>query len=358
MRYKKIDLSKSDRRYMRHLLGVLGIGLLALILSSCEENVKSKSIEQIYKENGVPVRVEKVALQTLTKKFSATSTMTGIEEITEHAMVGGKIKAVHAKVGDKVKKGTLIVSFPNNNPTAKYFQAKEAYENARSSYERLTELNSAGGISNQDYDNVKTQYEVAKANFNVVSRMVFYRAPMAGVISKISVRATENVDDRHALFTISQMHKMKARIMVSDRDVTRFKAGQTAWAIWNDTKMKGKVVQVDMAINPRSMSYGVNLEFDNPEGIRTTGFTADIEVDLSVKQDVVVVDQKNILSDDEGQFVYVENSGAAKRKAIKTGLSSGNAVEVISGLAVGEMLITEGQLLLKDGKKTNLIDHK
>ena len=68
------------------------------------------------------------------------------------------MESVKYSVGDWVDKDTVVVTFPKDNPSANYYQAKTVYENLEATYKRMSNLYNSKGISKQDYDNAKTAY--------------------------------------------------------------------------------------------------------------------------------------------------------------------------------------------------------
>lgn len=342
---------------MKRALPLLVVWMLcAVLLNSCgSQKEEAKSMEQIYSEEGVPVRTEKVRLTSFEDRRSYNAALSGIEESSAYAMISDKIAKVHAKVGDSVKKDEVIVSFPTDNPAVQYYQAKVSFENAAASYRRMEDLYATGGISQQELDNARTSYQVAQANWDAVQQSVLVRAPISGVLTKVNVRESDNVQPDDELFTVSRVDKLKSKLWISDKEIRRFRKGLPAHATWNRVEISGKVVQVDMSINKDMQAFGVTVELDNPAKIPLTGVVAAVNVDLYSNPEAVVVERKNIFKEGEKTYVFVADGGAASKKFVVLGNSHGLDVEVVGGLAPGDELIVEGQMHLQDGAKIRII---
>ncbi len=168
---------------------------LGIVLSQCgADAVSQNNIEQIYRDEGVPVRTEKVVQKEFTTWLMFNASLNGVEESSAYAMVSDKIEKIHIQVGDYVRKDDVIISFPTNNPYAKYHQAKVAYQNAKTSYERMENLYESGVISQQERDNARTAFDVAAADWESVQQMIQVRAPIEGFVTKINIRESDNVD--------------------------------------------------------------------------------------------------------------------------------------------------------------------
>ena len=138
---------------------------------------ESKSMSQIHADEGIPVNVKTVKKESFNAVLNYTSTVTGITESSKFSSVSDTVDQVLYSVGDFVTKDTVIITFPKNNPAANYYQAKASYVNAADTFRRMESLYKTKGVSKQDFDNAKTQLDVAKANWDIVNDMLEVKAP-------------------------------------------------------------------------------------------------------------------------------------------------------------------------------------
>ncbi len=339
---------------------VLLIGLsLVLGFSNCtKEKTEAKSMEQIYREEGVPVKTLKVIPKEFKTVFSFHSVLTGIKESTAYAAMGDKVEKIHFKVGDYVKKDSVLVTFPIDSPSARYYQAKVAFENAKTAFQRIENLYRIGGISLQDRDNAKTRYEVARADWEAVRQMVNVKAPISGHVTKVHVSETDNVDKETALVTISRTDRMKSAIWVSEEEIFDVKKGMSATAVWKGNTIEGKVMEVDMAMNSMKKAFRAVVEFDNPDNRLKAGTTVEINITTSNNPEAIVMERKNILKEKGKYVVYVVKNGKAKKRNITLGKEQGLDVEIAEGLNPGDELVVEGQMLLEDGSKVKIVSSR
>lgn len=340
-------------RYSKIILFLLGFGLVLLTACSSDEE-PAKSMDTIHKEEGVPVKVEVIKKTGFSDKFLYNAVLAGINETSKYAMIGERIEKIHANVGDYVKKDQLIISFPSDNPSAKYSQARAAYLNAKNVYERNQSLYDAGGISEQNLENIKTQYEVAEADYEAASQMIRVKSPIDGYITNIAVKETQNVEKDQLLFTVARTKTLKADINVGEFEIDRVETGQTAYADWRGTRIIGKVTRVAMSMNPSTKSFNTIVEFDNAGGKVKAGVTADIHI-VQESGEKIMVERKNIITESNKHYVFVVKNDKAVRKEIKINQSNNVNVVVEEGLTVGDSLITQGQMLLSDGSKVRII---
>ncbi|ORC36287.1 hypothetical protein B4O97_06775 [Marispirochaeta aestuarii] len=342
----------------KHLRVLAIAALLAAALTGCSREAEetTRSIDEIHAQEGIPVRVRELKPETFTSRLGYTSSLTGSVESTASALIGDVIEEVLVSVGDYVEKNQVVLSFPADNASLNYEQVRINFENAKTSFERISRLYTAEqGISRQDYDNARTQYEIAKANWDTVRKMKDVRAPISGYLTRLNVLESDNVSPGDPLFTISNHTKLKSTVWVTDREIGRISVGQEAIAAWREHTLPGRVIQVDMAMDQERKAFAVKLEFENPDLTVPSGITADIGIEVYSNDNSLIVDMGEFVESVDGRYVFLAENGVSKRREITTGQQEGLKFEVLSGLTPGDTLITEGVNLVSDGSKIRII---
>ncbi len=320
-----------------------------------EKKEPSKSMEVLQKEEGVPVRIETVKTSDFVKQLSFFANLSGIEESTKLSMVADKVVGIKAKVGQNVSQGKVIVTFPSDNPTLQFAQAKAGYENAEKLYKRMQALLKAGETSQQNYDNAETQYIVAKRNFESLKQMIYVEAPISGTIVEMPVKVGDDVRRDANLFTVAKLQTMLAKLWVSESEVNQLKMGMTATIVLNGKEYKGKVTQISLAMDDRTKAFGVEVQFPNPRKELKSGITVNVNIITYTQKNAIVLPRNLIITNGAEKYVFVENNGKAEKRIVETGKETDISVEILSGLTEGDKLITEGETLIKDGGKVNII---
>jgi membrane fusion protein (multidrug efflux system) len=336
---------------------LLAVGLIAILMliSSCRrEQTEAKNLEQIYKEEGIPVRIRTIETQTFQQELSFHSVLSGIMESSVFALIEDEVEKVHVRVGDHVEKDQVLLIFPTDNPTTRYYQAKVAFENAQKAHERLQNLYNDGGISRQDLDNASAAFEVAKADWEAVKQTVEVKAPISGYVTKVNVREADSVHRDDELFTISRTDRMKAIAWISEKEISDIRKGMSAYATWNGQRIEGKVVQVDLAMNQDERAFQAVIELSNPGKSLKPGTTIEIKIITFSSPETIVVERKDLLKDNDSFFVFILGQGAAEKRPVKPGRHQGLDVEILEGLNPGDELIVEGQMLLDQGVKVKI----
>ena len=335
----------------------------AVLLTGCtkgkaSDEVSVRSMNQIYEEEGTPVNTATVRTGSFQTSLEYDATVNGIYESTAAAKLSDSVESVRYSVGDRVEKDAVVITFPKDNISANYYQAKTSYENSEATFKRMSTLYKAKGISQQDYDNSKAAYENAKANWENVNDMVNVKAPISGIISRLDVQKTDNVSSGDILFAVTDSSKLKGRVWVQERDISKLSKGQKATATWEGRELSGKIVQLDLALNPDKQAFGALIEFDNADGKIPSGVNAKINIITYSKENIVVLERKNIIFDGGKTYVFIASGDKAVMKEVKAGENFGNKVEIISGLNAGDILITDGNKNISDGTFIRIINQE
>ena len=334
----------------KFLVLTLIIGLLAF--NACGKKKEAgKSIEQLQKEKGIPVRTAILEPETFSQELSYNASLSGAEEADAMALMSDVIIKINAKVGDRVSRGQTIVVFPRTALEARNDQAQTAFDAAKIAYDRMRRLVAQGAISQQDMDNVETQYKMAQSALDSSNQMINISAPISGVITKIMVNQGDRTYPGQALFTVASASAFKAIINVPEMDVKRIRKGVAALASWNGETLNGRVSSVALGMDKDSKAFRVECTFPNTNRNFSYGVTAEIKLKTLSKPDCIVIERKNIVTDNGKKFVWLAKNGKAVKAEIQTGLDNHLSFEVTEGLNPGDEIITDGiNLLTEDAK--------
>jgi len=339
-------------------LAILGISAFSIIsmLTSCGNSNKNdtanqQSIESIHESEGVPVEIVEVKPEELTLTLSYLSTLMGSKQATVTSMVADKIDKIKVKVGSRVAENQIIVEFPLDNPALQYEQAKFSYENYKKTYERMKTLLQAGETSQQNFDNIETQYLVAKRNYESLKQMLFVESPISGTIVEIPYEEGEKVRMGDKLFTVAQIDRLKAVFWVTDQDLAHLKNGMNIIIERNGKVYSGKITEISLAQDQVRKAFKIEAEFPNKNRELYVGMTVNVLIPYYTNPQALVVPRSALVQQGSKYYVYLAMDSTAKMQEVKIGQSQGEKVEIFSGLKQGDKIITESINLLSDGSK-------
>ncbi len=338
------------------LITLVLISTLMFLGCGKKEVVETKSMEDIYREEGIPVEVQTIEKSDLVKTRTFFTTMEGVREITQISKVSDQVERIHYKIGDYVEKDTVVLSFPNDTAMAQYRQTKSQYDDALQTVNRMRSVLEEGGVSEQEVNQLETQVDVLRATLDMATDMVEVKAPISGVITEIFVNESDRVFPDDNLFTISELSRLKAEVWVNEDDISLVKKGLRAKAEWRGNTINGSVTAVALNMNPSHKAFRTEIEFDNAGYKIKGGVTTDVSLTLSSKKNIIALDRVYILGTGDNVTTWVDNNGTAEKRTLELGIVNDLKVEVLKGLKAGDMLITKGYNRVKEGSKLKVLN--
>ncbi|MBE5032499.1 efflux RND transporter periplasmic adaptor subunit [Gallalistipes aquisgranensis] len=233
-------------------------------------------------------------------------------------------------------------------------RTKAAYDKARADYERAKELLADRIVSQREYDQTKLAYEQALAEYEAIAsirseRGTVVAAPIPGFLTSLSVKEGDYVEMGAPLATVSKNRRLMLRAEVSQKYYDRLKSVRSAnfkapyeERVWSLKDMNGRLVSVGKASPSGSYLIPVTFEFDNRGGVVPGSF---VEVWLTgAPQSGVISVPLSAVTEQQGvYYVYVRlDEEGYQRREVKLGPGDGERVRILSGLAPGEEVVTEG----------------
>jgi RND family efflux transporter MFP subunit len=331
--------------------------LTALLVVSCgkDDATKNKSMAELQNEEGIPVKIKVVEPTNFNRYLSFYSTLAGYKESIAGAPIGDRIEKVLVNVGSYVKEKQVVMTFPTDNPSLQYEQAKAAFDNTEKTYLRTKALYEAGETSQSNFEAIETKYKVDKRNIQAMEQALFVQAPISGKIVEIFVKEGTSVKAETPLFKVAQIERLRAKFYANEEEVRNLKLGMPAEIEYLGKTYVGRISEISIAMDTYRKGFSVEAIFDNGKQELTSGLTVDIKIKTYSKPNTIVI-PRNIIQNENGKlFVYVVNSEKAEKKYITTGEEEGINVEVLSGLGKGDNLVLEGGSKLESGKKIKII---
>ena len=335
---------------------VLG-GLAAIIaLVSCGAGTASvgESMESIQAKDGIPVVTREVTLGSFVVYRQYPTVLSARSESTAYAMSSDVVRNIQVKVGDWVDRDQVVISFSQDNAT--YQQAAANFANTEAVFKRVSALYAQSGLSRQDYDNAKTQYDIAKAAYRSASTLVAAKAPISGVISSVAVRKTQNVNPGTELFTVSNADGFESRIYVTFEEIPDIEVGARAFADSRGIRIEGQVTDVSLVMDRTKKAFPVTVLFSGKNTGLASGMSCDVSVEVYRNDQSIVVSRSELKESKTGWLVLVSDQGQAVQRQVVLGRDDGIEFEILSGLVKGDLLITEAKNGLANGDKIAIVD--
>jgi HlyD family secretion protein len=230
-------------------------------------------------------------------------------------------------------------------------QAQSLYETAQ---QHLGSLEKVGRV--EQLKAAQAQVAAAKAHYESAQAQVSYaevRSPLTGVVSDRPLNIGEMASSSSAIVSVVDLSRVVARASIPVSQAAVIRVGRPATISNGTVELAGKVTVVSPAVDPNTTTVQVWVEATNTGERLKLGSTVQISIDAEQIPDALVVPASALLPSDEGgeKVMVAGADGLAHERAIKAGIRSGDDVQIVSGISVGERVITQGGLGLDDKAK-------
>ena len=336
----------------KELLIGMAAACSALLFVACSGS--KESTEQTEEETVQLVKVARVTEQAVPQVVSYTATIEPYKRNLISSSLPNRIKKIYVEVGDHVKAGQKLVDLDRANLA----QQKLQLDNLELEYKRVQELFAVGGASQQQVDQMRTQYETAKTSYENLDENTVLVSPTNGVVT---ARNYDNGDlATGAILTVMQIQPVKVQVNVSESDFTKVKLGMPVDVnveVYGDEVFKGKVSLIHPTIDASTRTFVTEINIPNADNRIRPGMFARVNIDFGSVNRVVVPDQAVVKRSGSGdRFVYVYKDGKVSFNQVQLGRHMDTSYELISGVENGAEVVIAGQSRLKDGAEVNVVE--
>jgi membrane fusion protein (multidrug efflux system) len=279
----------------------------------------------------------------------------GLNETLIKSEVNDKVEKVFFKTGDKVKKGDIILQFPEGNTSIQYTQAKVAFENAEKSFNRVKEQVQSGAATPKELSAIEKQFNVSKQNYESIRRMVYVDSPIDGTILEMFVKEGQKSSIGKELFKVGDDKSIVANVWASESEKPLIRRGMKSIMTIDGKDFAGRVTAISDTIDNKSNNFRVETQYGNPGNKLKSGTETEVRIIVYENRTALAIPTNCILSEAGRQYVYVLNKGKAEKRYINTGRESGMEIEVTDGINAGENLIISNQSMVKDGDSVRVV---
>jgi len=295
------------------------------------------------------------------------------------ARVPGRIVAVYANLGDRVKEGDRLLLL--DSPA--YGEAQLEYRKARTTlsvmekaFERANALLDRGAIGVGEHQRREADYENARADLHEAEEKLHLlgmtereiqhlaaktlphaevarvplRAPFTGEVIERNATIGEVIDPNKTLFTVADLSTVWVRADFPEQQAGRLKTGLTIEvrvSAYPNSIFRGAITYVGAVIDPTSRTVTARADVANPDGQLRPEMFADV---------TLVTDEQSVLSVPGAAVQQVGNQAVVfvvrgprrfESRGVTLGQASSEYIQVVAGLTSGDEVVTQGSYALK-----------
>ena len=307
----------------------------------------------------VSVEVGKVEVMALQDDAQAVGSLRSRQGVMLRPEVSGRIAAIGFGDGQRVRRGQLLVQLDDTLQQAQLKQAQAQASIARTNLQRNRELVAENFVSQSAVDQSAAALEVAEAQV-ALARAQLERmrivAPFDGVAGIRSVNLGDYVKDGADLVNIEDLSQVLVDFRLPERFIARVKTGQAVEVALDalpGQRFDARIDALDSVIDANGRSLLVRARLDNPGGVLKSGLFARTRIVFAQRDNALVVPEEALVPQGAKQYLYKVVDGPdgkiSRRIEARIGLRLPGKVEVLEGLAPGDLVVTAGQARLARG---------
>lgn len=323
-----------------------------------------------------PVVVETavVAAEDVDVIVEAVGSLEADQRIEVKARRAGRIESLPAREGERVEAGTALVRLDDRDLVARVAQAKAAVAeaevrtaSAERAFERSAALIGKGIASEQDHDDVKSEYDrsaaalgVARANLAFAEAELadaVVEAPFAGIFGRLRVDVGAYVSEGESLGLLIDDDPLELVFSLPERYVARLQPDLSVTAhvaSHPERPFPGRITLIDPAVDAENRTVLVEAEVPNPDRLLRPGQFGTVEVRLERHAGAPVVPEEAIVPTADRLLVFVVEDGAASARTVETGVRLPGRVEIVRGVRPGETIVVTGHEKLRENESAEV----
>lgn len=306
------------------------------------------------RQSTLPVEALIIKRGRLDNKLVVTGSIQANESLEIRSEVAGKITGIYFKEGKRVKKGELLVETNDEEIRAQLEKQKHNIRLNEDNEFRQRKLLEKDAISQEEYDNALNRLSTTQADVKLLEAQLSktkIRAPFDGIIGLRFVSEGAFINTSTVIATLYNLSPAKVEFGVPSRYSTQVKPGKKIlFTVETDERVfNGEVYAIEPQIDPGTRTLKIRAIADNPEGFLLPGQFVRVELILETTDKAIMAPTEAIIQQMEGPMLYISRNGKATEQRVTTGIRTESELEILSGLAVGDTLITSGLLQIRQG---------
>jgi membrane fusion protein (multidrug efflux system) len=327
--------------------------LLPLVLSLVTGCVRKEPVSAPPEAGSLAVRTSAVVRETLPAVIEMPATVRPVERAVISAKLTGTIATLPWGLGQAVSAGDVLVTLSVPEIEARVRQAQASLAEAARATDRERTLVAKGVNAPDSLRDAEDRLRFAQAGFAEAEAMLAHasiRAPFAGVVTEKPVLPGDLATPGLPLLTLESTARLRAEGAMPEQAATSLRIGDSLPVIVQDgaAPVAGRIEELSTAADALSRSVLVKVAL--PAGSARSGQFARLQVTAGQSHSLFVP-QSALTRFGQMERVFVIEEGRAALRLVKTGRTTGDRLEILSGLNAGEQIVLAPPAALRDGQR-------
>lgn len=295
----------------------------------------------------------------LQENVFAVGTLLANEEAELRPEMQGRVSSINFNEGSLVSKGALLIKLNDADYRAQLAKLESNLKLYRENADRKQRLLQLSGISQQEYDESRTQVAAVEADIAFTKAQIDkteIRAPFSGVVGLRDISPGEMVSPSDVIASIQQLSTLKLDFTIPEKYSSLVKTGdEVSFTIdGNEQIQTAKIYAVEPKVDPVTRSVKVRALVNNPGNTLLPGTFARVEFGISKSGNAILIPTESVIPVLKGKKVMVVRNGMAVSQMVTTGLRKEKEIEITSGINSGDTILTSGLMQVRDSMKVEV----
>jgi membrane fusion protein, multidrug efflux system len=302
----------------------------------------------------VPVEITRAEAGTMRERIEAVGTTLARQAVDIVPLTSGRLVAIELRPGQPVEAGAVLVRLDDQMEQAAVSEAQASLREAELALERARKLKANNTVAQATVDELEAAFAGARARLAAAEKQLAdrtVRAPFAGVVGIRRVDVGARVDDGTVLTTLDDLAELEIEFSVPEIFFGRVRPGQTVSATsaaFPGRTFSGTIATIDTRVAEVSRAFRVRAVIPNPDLLLPAGMFMHVSVVLEQRPAVLIPEQA-VLAEGDSTYVFTVRDDRAERRKVRLGQREAGTVEVLEGVAAGDVVVESGLQRLRDG---------
>lgn len=333
------------------LILLIIIWLVYVKMSKNAEKKSSNPIGMMKGKKSLTANGFIVSYANMNDKISANGNIIANDEVLLQPEVAGRVTFINIKEGAFVSKGTLLLKVNDAELQAQVSKNKTQLKIAQNNVNRLAELLQINGVSQSEYDAAINIQNNIKADINLLNVQIAkteLHAPFSGKLGLRNISVGAFVSPTTIVSTLQNINILKMDFTVPEKYAGMIQIGSmlqcSAAGVDN---FFAKVIAIEPSVDENTRNQKLRATIINPNSKLVPGIFVKVALQIKEEYNSILVPSSAVIPDDRATKVVKVNQGKAQFVNVEIGIRTEDEVQVLSGLNIGDTVLTTGLLQVK-----------
>jgi RND family efflux transporter MFP subunit len=303
---------------------------------------------------GVAVTLAPVGKYDVTQSLSLVSKLSASRSVDITSEVTAKVENILVGSNQHVVAGQQLLLLSDDKARATVQESTAYLLNEKRKLSEYERLFTRGAITQTEIEAQKANVEIAQARQTAAKANLDdhqLAAPFSGHIGLVDLSPGEFISVGESLLTLDDMSEMDLDLLVPERYFSQLRTGmavQVQVQAWGTEQFEGEVAAVDTRVNPETLNIKARVKIANPENKLKPGMLSSATLTFRPEA-VAIIPVQALEYSGTKRFVYRVVDDKAQRTEVKVGARIDSRVVIESGIDIGEAIVVEGLVNMRDG---------